>query len=289
MNATPRAAGSIKNPHIKMDAAGPEVPRHDRARLEGRLALLPARLSLRDLAWQGHGGLGRRRQPLPRFRGGHRGLRDRPCASARREGRAGRRREIPAHLERLLARGDDLARGTPRGDRAARRARHVFLLPVGHRVRRGRAEARALRDEAPAHHRLPRQLPRPHDGLAVADFQQGHAAGGILPEHAGRDARALPEHLPAALCRQRPGQGRARLHPHAVRSEPAARGSRRNRRRAASGRRRLSRSAGRFPRRAARSSATSTASCSCSTKCSPASAARDACSLPNIRASRPTS
>ena len=29
-----------------------------------------------------------------------------------------------------------------------------------------------------------------------------HAAGGILPVHAGRDARALSEHLPAALRRQ---------------------------------------------------------------------------------------
>ena len=29
-------------------------------------------------------------------------------------------------------------------------------------------------------HRLPRQFPRPHDGLAVADLQQVHAAGGLL-------------------------------------------------------------------------------------------------------------
>ena len=69
------------------------------------------------------------------------------------------------------------------------------------------------------HHRLPRQLPRPHHGLAVADVQQVHAAGGILPDHAGRDARALPESVSAAVRGRRPGQGGARLHPHAVRAQ----------------------------------------------------------------------
>ena len=289
MNASPRAAGAFKNPHIKMELPGPK----SRAMIE-RDSKVASPSYPRDYPFvishaQGHGSLGRGRQPLPRFRGRHRGLRDGPRPPARREGGAGRGRQVPAHLERLLARGDDGARRAPLRDRAARRAGHVLLLPVRHGIRGRRAEARALRDEARPHHRLPRQLPRPHDGLALADVQQVHAAGGLLPDHAGRDARALPEHVPPALCRQRPGQGGARLHPHAVRAERPGLGSRRDRDRAAAGRRRLSRAAGRIPRRACARSATRTESCSCSTKCSRASAARGRCSRPSIPASRPTS
>ncbi len=72
------------------------------------------------------------------------------------------------------------ARRAPRRARADRRAGDELLLPVGHRVGRRRAQARALRHRPAALHRLPRRLPRPHHGLAVVHLEQVHAAEGLL-------------------------------------------------------------------------------------------------------------
>ncbi len=94
---------------------------------------------------------------------------------------------------------------------------------------------------------FPRQLPRPHDGLAVADLQQVHAAGGLLRRPC-RASRTSPTRIPIDRCSRAPIRARgARLHPHAVRAERAGDGSRRDRHRAAAGRGRLSRAAGRIP------------------------------------------
>ncbi len=83
----------------------------------------------------------------------------------------------------------------------------TFLVPVGHRGRRGRDQARALRHRTAALHRLPRRLPRPHDGLAVLHLEQVHPAEGLLPDDAGRHPRAVPEPVPAAAS---PAPTRAR-------------------------------------------------------------------------------
>ena len=93
-----------------------ECPGHDRTRRRGRFALVSARLSVRDVARPRHRGLGRRRQPVPRFRRRHRRVRDgpRPPEGGHRDQGGGR--QVPAHLERLLAREHDPA------DRAAGRA-----------------------------------------------------------------------------------------------------------------------------------------------------------------------
>ena len=42
-------------------------------------------------------------------------------------------------------------------------------------------------------HRIPGRLPWAHHGLAVLHIQQVHPAEGVLPQHAGRDSRALSQ------------------------------------------------------------------------------------------------
>ena len=75
---------------------------------------------------------------------------------------------------------------------------------------------------------------------------------GFFADDARRDPRAVPESVSAAVRRRRPGQGGARLHPHAVRAQRAGVGSRGDPGRADPGRRRLRRAARRLPRRPAR-------------------------------------
>ncbi len=175
------------------------------------LAVVSARLPVRHVARPRHRGLGRRRQPLPRFRRRHRGVLDRPRAPGGRARRAAGGRRVPAHLERLLARAHDGARRAPRRARADGRTGDELPLPVGHRVGRGGDQARALRHRPAALHRFPRRLPRPHDGLAVVHVEQVHAADGLRADHAGRHARAVSEPLPPALRRRRPGQRRCSI------------------------------------------------------------------------------
>ena len=78
--------------HIQTELPGPKARAHDRARRRGDLALVSARLSVRDVARPRHRSLGRRRQPLPRLRRRHRGVQHRPRASAGGAGGEGRRR-----------------------------------------------------------------------------------------------------------------------------------------------------------------------------------------------------
>jgi 4-aminobutyrate aminotransferase len=87
-----------------------------------------------------------------------------------------------------------------------------FFRAIRHRERRGGAQARALHDRAAALHRFSRRLPRPHDGIARLHVEQIHAAEGLLPGDARRDACALPEQLPAAVRRRGSGRGGAALH-----------------------------------------------------------------------------
>ena len=68
------------------------------------------------------------------------------------------------------------------------------------------------RHGARALHRISRRLSRPHHGLAGLHLEQVHPAEGILPDHAGRHARAVSEQLSAAVRRRRPGAGGAALH-----------------------------------------------------------------------------
>ena len=185
------------------------------------------------------------------------------CHPARGRGDQGSGRAVPAHLapttgtRRRCAWASASPRLAPMGEPA-----HELLLPIGHRGRRGRAQARALRHRPAAVHRLPRRLPRPHDGLAGVHLEQVHPAEGLLPDHAGRDARAVSQPLPAALRRRGPGPGGARLHrARAVRAEPAAVRGGGDPGRADPGRGRLPGAARWLPCRACARCATSTASC----------------------------
>ena len=101
------------NPHIKTELPGPEGAGDDCARCRRDLALLSARLSVRDVAWPRQRSLGRGRQPLPGFHGRHRRLRHRPCAPEGGGGGERGRRRIPAHFQRLLARGHGRPRRAP--------------------------------------------------------------------------------------------------------------------------------------------------------------------------------
>ena len=74
---------AMKSPHIKTAAARPEGRGDAQARRAGRVAVLSARLSVRDVARQGRGSVGRRRQSLPRLHGRHRRVR-RPGTRIRR-------------------------------------------------------------------------------------------------------------------------------------------------------------------------------------------------------------
>ena len=170
MNARHAPRRILKNPHIKTELPGPKaramIARDD----EGRLALLSARLSVRDVARPGHGSLGRRRQPLPRFRRRHRGLRDRPRASAAWskavQEAAGKFLHISSdywHEEMVGAR----ASASPRSCRSASR-RMSFFCQSGTESVEGALKLARYVTSAAALHRLPRQLPRPHHGLAVA-------------------------------------------------------------------------------------------------------------------------
>ena len=145
MNANVRAAGAIKNPHIKTALPGPK----SRAMIE-RDTKVTSPSYPRDYPFVMSHGKGTEAWDVDgnRFLDFAAGIA--VCATGhahpqRGEGGAGRRGQVPAHLERLLARGVHLAVRKALGARADERAGHDVPLPVRHRGGRGRAEARALR------------------------------------------------------------------------------------------------------------------------------------------------
>ena len=86
----------------------------------------------------------------------------------------------------LLLRAAGAAGGSLQRDRALRRAEAIVLRQLGHRGQRGRDQAGALHDEALRRHRVPRQLPRADDGLAVAHLEPGDSAQGVRAAAGGR-------------------------------------------------------------------------------------------------------
>ena len=85
---------------------------------------------------------------------------------------------------------------------AGRRA--VVLRQLRHRGDRSVPQAGALRDRAAEHHRVPRRVPRPDDGLAVADGEQGGPAARLRAADAGRVSRAVSGLLPLPARARRP-------------------------------------------------------------------------------------
>ena len=104
--------------------------------------------------------------------------------------------QVPAHVgHRLLLRAAGAARRGAVGDRADARAASVVLRQLGHRGQRSGDQAGAVLHEAAQHHRVLRRVPRPLDGIAVADGEQAHAAPRLRTVRAGRVSRAVRQLL----------------------------------------------------------------------------------------------
>ena len=208
----------------------------------------------------------------------------------RGRGHQGGGRQVPAHLERLLAREHG----------RARRSAWPTVAPMGEPVMSFLCQSGTESVEGAL--KLARYVTGRPRFIGFLGGFHGRTMGslsftsskytqqkGFAPTMPGVTHVPVPEHLPAAVRRQRPGPGGARLHPHAVRAQRAAVRGRRDPGRADPGRGRLPRAARRLPRRACARSATSTASCSSSTRCSRASAAPAGCSPASTGACGPTS
>ena len=171
-------------------------------------------------------------------------------------------------------------RGLPRAraDRADRRPRPRLPRQLRHGGRRGRDQARPLRDEAAVPRGLPRRVPRPDLRLGLPDRVQGEVPRRVRAAAAGRLPRAV-----------RPGRGPALVRRGPVRQARAGRtrsprsSSSRSRARAATSSPRTASS------RACARSATSTASCSSPTRSSRAPGGPARCGRSSTGASSPTS
>ena len=131
--------------------------------------------------------------------------------------------EVPAHLERLLARADDGARRAPRRARADGRAGDELPLPVRHRSRsKARSSSRATSPGG-----------RASSGSSAASTAAPWARCRSRPAST-RSRRASSPTMPGVthvpypnpyrplFAGDGPGRGGARLHPHAVRAQRAA-------------------------------------------------------------------
>ena len=206
-------------------AARPEGARTPGARCRGRLALLPARLPVRDVARPGRRGLGRRRQPLPRLRGRHRRVQHRaqpPGGGARRS----RRRRRSSCTSRATT-GTRARCGSPSASRARADGEPVmsFFCQSGTEAVEGALKLARYVTRPAALHRLPRRLPRPHHGLARASPRAStRSRRASSPTMPGVTHVPYPNPLPAAVRRRGPGPGGARLHRgRAVRAQPCRR------------------------------------------------------------------
>ena len=200
-------------PHLKTALPGPEGQGHHRARRPGRVAVLHARLSVRDRPRQRRHRRGRRRQRVPRLRRRHRRQLDRPRPPGRWSRRSSTRRRssctcrAPTSTTSRRSRlGEEMA-----AHRAVQRPEAHVLRQLRHRGQRGGDQAGALSHQALRHHRLPRQLPRPHAGIAVADLEPGDPAPGVRTAGGRHLPRALRQllSLPGAARRPRPAPASA--------------------------------------------------------------------------------
>ena len=174
-------------------AAGSEGAGAHRARREGRLAVLHARLSAGHRARRGRAtsrtwtatssstAPPASPSPPPATRI--------PTSSQAIVEQA---RQVPAHVgHRLLLRAAGAARRGAVGDRADAGPASIVLRQLRHRGQRGGAQAGAVLHQAPQHHRVLRRVPRPHDGIAVADGEQADAAPRLRAVRARRVSRAV--------------------------------------------------------------------------------------------------
>ena len=172
--------------------------------------------------------------------------------------------QVPPHLDRDFWHEGQVRLGER--DRRARlrwASRRCASSPSRDRGGGGRPQAGPVRHRAQPLHRLPRRLPRPHDGRARVHVEQVHpAAAASSPTMPG--VTHVPYPNPYRPLFAGADQGKAVLdyieHVHLPVQRAARRGGR-HPRRADAGRGRLPRAAGRLPAGPARRSATATASC----------------------------
>ena len=257
----PSESATVATPHQDR-AARPQGPRPDRARRRGDLALLSARLSVRDVARPRHRSLGRRRQSLPRFRRRHRRLRDGPRASESRRGDAARRPAEFLHIssdfwhEQMIGLAERLAAVAPMGEPAM-----SFLCQSGTESVEGAIKlARYVTGRPRFIGFLGGFHGRTMGSLSFTSSKYTQQKG-FAPTMPGVTHVPYPNRYRPLFAGAGPGQGGARLHPHAVRAQRAAVGSRGDPGRADPGRRRLPGAAARVSCRACARCATSTASC----------------------------
>ena len=165
-------------PDIQDAAARPERQGHHRARPQVRVAVLHARLSVRDRARRRRGRRGRRRQPLPRLRRRHRRQLDRRQSHPEVVEAITEQAQKFIHMsgtdfyyEPQVRLAEELASIAPiDGDV------RTFFAQLRHRGDRSGDQAGALSHQAAGHDRVPRRVPRPLAGLAVADREQGRSS-----------------------------------------------------------------------------------------------------------------
>ena len=272
---------------------GPQGPARRRARRGVDLHLLHQGVSARRRARAGRHGRGRRRQPLPRLHGRHRGLlhRLRPPQGGR--GGPGRGRPVPAHLRhRLLLRGDGRAVRAAGPARARAAKKRVFLTNSGTEAVEGAIKLARYATRRTAIIAFQGAFHGRTTGAVSLTSSKARQHAGLRPAAARRAPRPVRLPLPLPVLRRRAGL-QPRLHRRASSrtSSPATStpttwrpsSSSRSRAKAATSCRRRASSA------TCARSATGTASCSWPTKSSRASAAPGRCGPASTRASSPTS
>ena len=150
------------------------------SRATARSSRRPTRAAIRSSSRAASGaiGRGRRRQPLPRLRRRHRRQLHRPLASRRRRRRSPSRRRSSCTCR---------APTSTTSRRCASPRSWPAIAPIQGGVRSffGNSGTEAIEacvklaryaTRRHEHHRVPRRVPRPHDGVAVADGEQGDPA-----------------------------------------------------------------------------------------------------------------
>ena len=187
MEATPSAAAAPNPaaPHIVTELPGPKA----RAIIARDEAVASPSLT-RAYPLVAESGLGHRRhrcrrQPVPRLRGRHRRLLDRPLASEGRRGHQGAGGSAHPHRrDRLLRAALPRVHGATCGHRAVQREGARLPHQLGHRGGRGRHQARALPHASARDHRLRGGVPRSNLGalsLTNSKIKQRAGFGPLLP------------------------------------------------------------------------------------------------------------
>ena len=172
----------MKTAHIRTELPGPIRQGHSRARRGGDVPVLPEGLPVRHGPRAGRRGLGRGREPLPRFRGGHRRVQHGAQPSAGGPGDQGRRGQVPPHLLGLLARRPGAPRRAHQRARSDGRARDVLLRPERDRGRGRRHQAGPSPHGPRPVHRLPGRVPRTEHGQPRVHGEQVHRSSkGAFP------------------------------------------------------------------------------------------------------------